>query len=380
MNVPAGGGFSCTPDPAPLKLCAPSGPMDLQRHLQEDGDLDRGLVDVFKGPDSRALLVSRDDAPSDPWLAKASGTVVDLSARRVVAFPGERSLRVAPTDLDDALGPPDGAAWYPYGEGTRVQLYHWDGAWRLSTSRVVDAYASHYFHGAPSFGAQFDLAAEQAGLDRARLDPGRSYAFVVRTPDTPAVTRTTGTSLLHIGTHDLATLTRVEQDLGVPRPDWLPVAAWEDLQRRLTGPLHDGNLGALVRTADGRHVRVVHPSYDEARSLVADDHDAQRTAVSVALSPSKRQQYLRLFKDPSLLRAADQRLDEAVRRVFDLYVDYNVRRVRVRQPKPVYETLKALHARFGTTTLDYGDVDAHVRSLTEPQALGLLRHLAPETA
>ena len=344
--------------------------------------------------DGRYTLSFGDDTPTGDavpaWVRECAGVVVDANDdHRIVAFCAPRSLDLGPEDLVATL-PPGDKRWYPYVEGIRVLAYRWNGALRLSTSKVVDAYGSRYFRGSPTFGEQFDAAA--VGLVRDRLVEGRCYAFVVQSPDTPMVAPAATSGLLHISTVDLASLTPVDDndDVGVPRPAWEPVGdSWDALVARFDAPLAPSFLGAIVTgqgspgspgTSFPLHAKVMHRSYTQARDLVGADRDLARRMMEVSLDAAQRQALVGLLPHmkPQLYQV-DQRVHAAVCAVLDAYVAFNVRRQRQPLPQPVYETIKALHHRVylpracPRAPLAYGDVDAYVRGLSPRVVGGLCR-------
>lgn len=394
--------------------------MELQTHLRETfAGVDAAGVDAAvsvapyslvtrragKAGDGRYTLSFGDATPAagpdvPAWVPQCAGVVVDADdGHRVVGFCAPRSLEVtlapeqdadAEAALAAALGDPGDKAWYPYAEGFRVLAYRWNGALRLSTSKVVDAYGARYFRGSPSFGAQFDAAAAAAGLDVGRLVDGRCYAFVVQSPDTPMVCPAASPTLLHVATVDLATLTPLpDDDVGAPRPAWTPVgASWAALALRLATPSVDPGFpgflvaGPPVPGGFGLHAKVMHPGYNAARDLVGSDRDLARRMMEVCLNAPQRAAMIRAAPHlkPTLF-AVDERVHAAVCAVLNAYVAYNVRRERKQLPQPVYETIKALHhrvylARAGAnggkrTPIAYGDVDTFVRGLS-PAMVGAL--------
>ena len=378
--------------------------MDLREHLRDN--LRAAMpahIEVRCGPsatDTRRLLMFTDGTPTEPdaaskWFCQCTGTVVAPSGSGegfdVVAYAGARSLDVAPDALEAALGGDEGARgaeWYPYVEGVRMLVYRWEGEWRLSTARVVDARSGSYFRGSPSFGAQFDAAALRVGLDVAALDPGRCYVFIVQTEDTPMVASSAGHDLLHVATYDVASLAPVDAEVGVPRPAWRPVGAdWGDVRAALDGPLTAERLGVIVRNRDRDwHAKVMHPDYASARDLVGGDRDLERRLLEIATTPELKRQLLELMPGKrSAVMAVDAAVDEATARVMNLYIEFNVRHRRSTQPQPVYETLKALQKAYlarpkPRPRMVFGDVDAFVRRLPTPALASLVRACHPAPA
>jgi len=391
--------------------------MDLQTHLRATFR-DVGVAEVAaalgqapyhltvrrapQATDGRYAIVFSDDTPTGPdvpaWVRQCAGVVVDADDdHAVVAFCAPRSLEVAvpspcAEDIEAVvraeLGAPEGKTWAPYVEGFRVLAYRWRGALRLSTSRVVDAYGARYFAGSPSFGAQFDAAAAASGLDVARLLDGRTYAFVVQSPDTPMVCPALAPALLHVATVDMATLAPMpDDDVGVPRPDWQPVASWAPLAARLATATVDPGFPGFLVAGPSLHAKVMHAGYPQARDLVGGDRDLARRMMEVCLDGTQRQTLLGAVPHlKPLLYAADARVHAAVCATLDAYVAFNVRHERRPLPQPVYETIKALHHKVylarpaPRAPLAYGDVDAFVRTLPPAMVSGLCRATATAAA
>ena len=408
--------------------------MDLRERLRDLSDLSTlpAHIDVRRAPnagDERCLLIFTDATPTEgpdyqSWFDQCTGTIVapkaDGTGYDVVGFPGARSLEVSADEEDGGIAKkllalyvldPEGAEWYPYVEGVRMTLYHYKGEWCLSTSRVIDARTSRYYRGSSSFGQQFDAAACRAGLNMSRLDKGRTYVFIVQTPDTPMVVPYTNFDLLHVATYDLSTsspspspfepLTEAENEVGVTQPSWMATGGrWDDVRAFLDGPLCDGRLGVLARGAwacdrAGQkkqwHAKIMHADYAAARDLVGGDRDLEKRLLSIATDPVQKARLLALLptKRQTMLDT-DAAIDAATKEVLRLYIEFNVHRRRSVLPQPIYETLKALHATYlarpvqpgrgtGSQTVGrrprvtFGDVDAFVRRLPPPTLASLLR-------
>lgn len=387
--------------------------MDLREHLrsalQADppaADLDAALatlpphVEVRRADGGRRLLMFTDDTPvgadAPAWFRQCTGTVVAPTAPTegtegggcaIVGYAGERSLDVAPGDLDAELDA-EGAEWYSYVEGVRMILYRWKDEWCLSTARVIDARTSTYFRGSRTFGEQFDAAAAASGLDLAALDPGRCYVFVVQTPDTPMVNPCAAHALLHVATVDLATLEQVPgDDVGVPRPAWRPAGPdWSEVRRALDGPLAPTRLGVIARGRGRWHAKIMHPDYVAARELVGGDRNLGKRMLEIASTPSLKAVLLQLMPEKrEEMLAADAAIDAATRLLHRLYVEFNVRHRRTPQPQPVYESLKALQKEYlarpePRRRMCFGDVDAFARRLPPAQLTSLVRACANNAA
>lgn len=120
-------------------------------------------------------------------------------------------------------------------DGSLMKLWYDKGAWRVSTSGMIDANAAVLYQtdlfeeNCPykTYGDLFKAAQEKAGLDYERLDKNNTYMFELVGPYNKVVIMYDQTDIYHIGTRSNVTLKEFEVDVGIKKPQQFAIDSLE---------------------------------------------------------------------------------------------------------------------------------------------------------
>ena len=274
--------------------------MDVQAYIAAKGDLSFEELkgDLRKAPlylevrdkdDLFTLMFSKDSPADHPVVRQSVGPVFDKAHRRLRAYALARTDEVV-LDGPDAAEPAaslpgflqndwQAAKCVKYVEGTKVTVYCYQGKWRISTTRALDACQS-FWGSQKSFGQMFleacallhpGLASQLSGQVQGSdgpLDTTASYVFILSTPEHRFIQAIKSPSILHVATFDLDALQYKAVDIGVPQQSIQPFATPEDFRRHIisSSEQEPTDAGFLVMHGE-RRVRVMARAYKYIQGL-----------------------------------------------------------------------------------------------------------------
>lgn len=145
-------------------------------------------------------------------------------------------------------------------DGSIMTLWYDAGKWHLSTNGTIDAYEAKVGNGALTFGALFDKAAKNAGLDIEDLSPSYNYTFELVGPYNKVVLNYPKTTIYHLSTRDMLTLEEVFVNIGVQQPQQYFASNQEEIME-IVGGMDASHEGVVVRDAAGNRVKIKTESY-----------------------------------------------------------------------------------------------------------------------
>ena len=148
-----------------------------------------------------------------PFLSDCRGLIIDTTNNTVVCRPMEQISNSdlptdeTPTSITECI------------EGTIMNLFYNDNAWRYSTNRCIDASKSRWC----SVLSHQDLFMEASSnpdnmLQYTNLDKNSTYTFILCHPDNKIVVAYEKPTIYHISTRDNATGRHINDDIGIQRP------------------------------------------------------------------------------------------------------------------------------------------------------------------
>lgn len=306
-----------------------------------------------------------DATPRDPaWLTQATGAVLEVDGDRLVSYTLDRAVEVL-VDPSQTETAPELAALAleqcrvaRYVEGVKLSVY-FSGGWRVSTTRVIDA-GKAFWGGRRSFREQLlealegdhpGIAAQIGGAGEGPLDPALCYVLVLSAPENKFVAPVDRASVLHIATFDPAACRYVETDVGVPSPEALAFASWQDLTTSLEGAAF-WEAGYTVAAPGGRRFKVLSALYARVKAMRGDTPDVQRHMLDLrARGGDALTEFLQFYPEHATAAAGlEAKLAHAAREVHGLYVRYFIlHEPRPQLDKALYVTLMQLHASYRET-------------------------------
>lgn len=318
--------------------------MTIFNDLTKQFPTSEALFAYLKSPEGGSLVVRNESmSPEDPLvMIRYSKETSDMTVPHVSAFRSvvwdARSNR--PVSVSPARGlafstlPADATGFTveEFVDGVMINLFHYNGAWRLATRSNLDAECN--FYGTRTFAQLFWETFNGAGLLEAHLDPRCVYSWVLQHPEERIVVAPAyGIPKLRLvelyqidgGTvHalDIHALTGMPPPLKACVVDTHPLVTVEDVKERVTawGKRYGADWqGLVVKTADGQRYKLRSNEYDEARHLRG--NQAKRPYVWLERwSEGRLGAYLRLYKEEDAdAWATVNAFKNLTQEVYDLY-------------------------------------------------------------
>jgi hypothetical protein len=305
------------------------------------------------------------------------GTILQQGTDILVSYAFDRTTEVV-VDIDKNadLIPADCSSYTfrKYVEGVKMTLYWHGGCWRRSTNRMIDA-SKAYWKSSTSFGDQFMDACRaypevlrqlEENSEEGVLTAGRTYIFVLSTPEVDMVNGVGKSSLLHVGTHDNKSCCHIECDIGVPKQETSSFDSREDVLAAMASM--DRHSPGYIATGP-RRFKIFSSAYAYARDLMGSSSDDVGNYLRIRRDATTRKDYLCFYpKHVALADRLEHELWLTARVVHHLYVHYFIlHEQRPALPKSLYITLLQIHGEYMRTRAKRSLMDCyrHIDALPE---------------
>ncbi len=224
---------------------------------------------------------------TDPLVQEARGIIIDLNTNSVVCWPFRKFGNYGEPYADEIDW--TSAKVQEKVDGSIMKVWFYDGKWRVSTNKSIDAYSNNnaYIRAHKSFGQLFDEAAEDAGLDYNKLDKDYTYIFELVSPELPIVIRYEKSTLYHLGTRNNKTGEEIVADIGVKKPHEYHLNSLEDciaaakMMNENRDEEHLIGEGYVVVDKNWNRVKIKSPAYLQVHYCLAYSNPTERRILSI---------------------------------------------------------------------------------------------------
>ena len=145
-------------------------------------------------------------------------------------------------------------------DGSLIKVWHYKGAWRVSTNNTINAESATVDNKGDTFLNIFNKAWEFTNKQFSDLNPDFTYMFELISPQTRVVVPYSETKIYHIGTRDRNTLQEVHVDIGIEKPKEFGISTIEGCIEAVK-ELDRYHEGFVVVDSSWRRVKVKSPIY-----------------------------------------------------------------------------------------------------------------------
>ncbi len=248
-------------------------------------------------------------------------------------------------------------------DSSLVRLYHYNGRWRLATTRSIDASKTRW----NSYRTFFQLFGEAATsqmspLDWKTLPQDKVYFLALIHPENRIVTPHAHSALIH-----LTTLSKNEvgewhedlsHDLGIAKPIEFSltneISGNKMTSKELKDVVNELNWvypGVVLRWTDEnglvQRTKLRNPSYEHVARLRGDRRSMIERYLELKTDADKQTIFEEFTKYYPEYKSVEQTIENMARAIHQTYLDYHVHHtVRFVSDKRIWEIIQELHTRF----------------------------------
>lgn len=317
---------------------------------QVENDIQRGRYFVKESPDFENLVLvhyTDDSDITNPVVKEARGIIYDKRTNRVVCHtfsksvePVPEAVEMHPHEIEHRLS----VAPLKFGElarceysydGTQIKLYHYNGEWRVATTRSMNAFRSKW-SSAKSFGEMFEDAVDHYPGFMEKLNPDHVYAFVLMHPENQIVVKYEQPRLVHVLTRDANNAnpwTEVHDvDLGVPKPERMWYESEENLLTDISLRWMNQNKpniqheGIMLIGANGERMKILFEKYQEHKNLRGNMRKPDYRMLEMRNEPGARMEFVDTYNLYDDFHTFEDRYRKMITKVHQYYVKKFIRR------------------------------------------------------
>ena len=317
--------------------------------------------------DDLFTLMFSDKSPKDhPATKQSVGPVFDKTTKILRGYGLDRTEEVVINPQDPIWGPLDKVDLntdkvIQYVEGIKLTVFYYAGKWRISTTRVIDAFSS-FWSSPKSFGTMFmetcalvypQIHTQLAGdLSEGPLSTLHSYVFILSTPDHKFIKKVTKAALIHAATFCLDSKTYVAKDIGVPKQRYVTFSTLDALKQNVKNlpPLHPGY---IIEGAS--RLRIITSSYKGIQSLRGNNPDALKHYLEMRQHDDREafDELLHYYPEFGEIGTyVEAKVYELSLAIYELYSAFFIKRLeRPQLDKTLFVTLMQLHSDYQRTSV-----------------------------
>ena len=323
-------------------------------------------LEVRDCDDLFTLMFSDKSPKNDPAVRQSVGPVFDKKDKILRGYSLDRTEELVIDPLNPIWGPVENVDLktdkvIQYAEGIKLTVYFYGGRWRVSTTRVIDGFAS-YWSSPKSFGTMFMETCEllyprihsQLSSDKCEgpLNKSYSYVFILSTPDHKFVRKISKPTLIHAATFCLENKVFISQDVGVPKQIYIKFSSLSAFQQNIKS-LSSVHPGYIIE-GDSR-LRIMTTKYKSIQSLRGNNPDPFRHYLD-ARQHMDRKAFDDLFvfypEFQEIGTYIEEKINELSCAIYELYLAFFIRRLRRPQlDKTLFVTLMQIHSDYQRTSV-----------------------------
>jgi hypothetical protein len=307
----------------------------------------RGRYFLKESPDFENLVLvhyTDDSDISNPIVKQSRGIIFDKRNNQIVCHTFEKSvepainaLEMMPHEIEHrvSVAPMNFAELYrcEYSyDGTQIKLYHYNGEWRVATTRSINAFRSKW-SSSKSFGEMFEDAVDQYPGFMERLNPEYVYAFVLMHPDNQIVVKYDVPRLVHVLTRVSNTWTEVSDvDLGVPKPERI----WYESEENLLNDVwlrwtnqNKPNItheGIMLVDRNGQRMKLLFEKYQEYKNLRGNMRRPDYRMLEMRKEPGTRMEFVDTYNLYDEFHVFEDRYQKMITKVHHYYMKKFIKR------------------------------------------------------
>jgi hypothetical protein len=168
-------------------------------------------------------------------------------------------------------------------DGSLIKLWFHRGRWNVSTNGTIDAGKATVMSDDGTYLDLFLEAEKNSGLDCKRLNPENTYMFELISPKSTIVVPYKETTLYHIATRNVKTLTELDEDIGIQKPERYSLRTLNDCLQAAKH-LDSCKEGYVVSDANYNRIKIKSPLYISLHHLVGGVALTERKALELIQS------------------------------------------------------------------------------------------------
>ena len=301
---------------------------DYKLVVKEDPDLPNlYLVTGKRGMEEFYQEIAKDS----PFIEECRGIILEKESNRVVSMAFRHRLEFDYEDADIDLAK-YGLEWNHVQieksvEGTQLRLYYYDGKWRVSTCRCLDAGKAHW-QSNKSFYDLFQEAVKEEQFDLTKLSHDFCHVLILQHPENQIVVSYQKPSLVHLTSRDLSQqgYPEVDYDLGLNLPAII-YNSYSDFSTFLEKLNDESDLSKegyiLKDLRSEKRLKIMTPYYREAKELRGNVTPNNLIYHYLELKQENNvKRYLEIFpKEGYSFRKLENKLDDMVSHIHRQYCD-----------------------------------------------------------
>lgn len=285
-------------------------------------------------PELYMLVYNRDKSDFNiPFVRECRGIILEKNTNKIVCYTLNRKEDI---NVDEPV------KYSEYIDGSHVKLFYYNNAWRLSTTRCIDANRA-YWTSNKSFGELFDDCKKLSCMNN-DLDKNYCYGFVICHTDNRIVMKYDYNKLYHVCSRNLTNYNMENIDIGVEKPR---VLNEDEINNITDNIIEDISPGAVFITCEGKHNVIYNSSYKLCKSLRCSTNNLLYEYL-INCCNGDRDLYINKYEEWSdNFIKYDTFISILVYRLHRAYMDYHVNRVKIlgQIDKMYHKHLYALHGK-----------------------------------
>ena len=333
--------------------------------------------------DDLFTLMFSDESPKDhPAVNQCVGPVFDKKDKILRGYGLDRTEELVIDPRDPVWGSLDRVDLttdrvIQYVEGIKLTVFHYSGKWRISTTRVIDAFKS-FWSSSKSFGTMFMEACKMLhpqmhaqlkdGSKEGPLNEQQSYVFILSTPDHKFIKEVLKPALIHASTFCLNDKKYVTRDLGVPKQTTVTFPNLDVLKQKVNTlePLHPGYI-----IEGSSRLRIITTEYKRIQGLRGNTPDPFRHYLDVRQGGVAYEELLYYYPEfRNIGDYVEAKINELACAIYELYLAFFIKRLeRPHLDKTLFVTLMQLHSDYHRTGIKRTKTIVYQRVSSMPAAL-----------
>lgn len=208
-------------------------------------------------------------------------------------------------------------------DGTQIRLFYYNDKWNVATTRCIDAKKS-FWSSNKSF---YDLFIETIpNFPYDKLNINYSYAFVLCHPENKIVINYDQAKIYHVLTRDLETLSEIECDIGIEKP--------EIISEKFENILNDMNdvsdlkfEGFMLCDNQYQRIKIKYNYYNNIKELLYNTNNKFFRYLNLKYD-KKILNYLNIFKeDTELFNKFKKEINNLVYDIYKNYINLHIKKI-----------------------------------------------------
>ena len=245
-----------------------------------------------KYPNTYLVKFSPDANVTHPVINRLKGLIFNHITRKIysLTYPVPLEVKDLSIEKQEQLVAELDSSVYEVQEALDGTLFRYSfidevNEWQLSTNSKEDANTAFWMNGI-SLGKQFE-SIKNVKIDTSNFDKNHVHLFVMCHPLNVIVVNHEESKLYHVSTYDRTTMTEIECDIGLPKPqkyDLTPSEVKSKTMETLTKPVESAGYMVLVRDENiCRRYRFENANYTEAKNLRGNSNNIEYTLLEILI-------------------------------------------------------------------------------------------------